>query len=860
MDQTNHTQETRAESLFNEHRKKLYLQTDKLFVVLLLIEWVVAIIASLVITPLAWEGSKHYLHIHVIMAVVAGGALSLFPAALVFARPGTSATRHVIAISQMLFSTLFIHLTGGRIETHFHVFGSLALLAFYRDWRVLISASLAVAIDHLTRGIFLPQSIFGISFSSPLRVLEHVAWVVLEVAFLIKGIAESVKDMREMSVQAAKLQETNETIERTVAERTETLRKTERESRRLACLVQQSGDAIVCMGLDGTVLSWNSGAEKLYSYTASEMIGTKYGPNLPKDVLKAHALLLRRAAKGHSIEGHETLTVTKSGKVVDIATTLSPVRDDDDKIVAVSVIIRDITERKLVEKRMSEFYSVISHELRTPLTSIKGALALIAEGIVEQGTDEATELINIAQKSSSRLIRLINDILDIRKIEAGRFELNLIEKSAKALVENAVSAMTGFAEEKKVHLLASIDEDFQVRVDDDRITQVLSNLISNAVKYAPLGSTVTVKAKKSGKTGQFSILDNGPGISSEDQGKLFAKFKQIDSSDTRAKEGSGLGLAISKAIVEQHGGKIGLVSSPGVETEFWFTVPLASQAEPKPAQPVVHEGGNELESRVSGLDSRPSALGSSAVKNKILIVEDDYELSCLLQLNLERQNYECRQALTMEQANEFLQDEMPDALILDLGLPDGNGLEILKKLHKANNSDSPAIPVIIISGSDIGTSTANIQSNVFDWLQKPFSQSTLSESVARALTASSDRKKVLVDDDNSLIEELNRLKIDFIGSDDFVQSGSTQDVQDLDLIVFNETCLQPGEPTKSISQLRGRWSEFVPIIVYSAYADDSCERSTNSVSISRHVRNDNQEPNFITRVESVLFRLLDEPN
>jgi signal transduction histidine kinase len=219
----------KAQALFTEHRKDIFKQTDRLFVGLMLFQWIGGIVLALLVSPKTWIGSVSQPHVHVWAAIFLGGAIAIVPIALGIFLPGETITRYCISIAQMLFSALLIHLTGGRIETHFHVFGSLAFLAFYRDWKVLVPATIVVAVDHMLRGIFWPQSVFGILTASPWRWVEHTAWVLFEDAFLIVSCQRSVKEMWSIAERTAQLEISNEIIETKVQERTEELLKTQRE-------------------------------------------------------------------------------------------------------------------------------------------------------------------------------------------------------------------------------------------------------------------------------------------------------------------------------------------------------------------------------------------------------------------------------------------------------------------------------------------------------------------------------------------------------------------------------------------------------------------------------------------------------
>ncbi|HMI54285.1 MAG TPA: response regulator [Candidatus Saccharimonadales bacterium] len=207
------SQAARADFLFQESRNANYRRIDRLFAGLMTFQWVAGVIAALLISPRAWAGSVSHIHIHVWAALVLGGIITVFPVALAILRPGEVMTRHMIAVAQMLMSALLIHLSGGRIETHFHVFGSLAFLAFYRDWRVFIPATLVVAADHFLRGVFWPQSVFGVLVPSQWRWVEHAGWVIFENIFLIQSCLQTTKEMRESATKQAELEATRTTAE-----------------------------------------------------------------------------------------------------------------------------------------------------------------------------------------------------------------------------------------------------------------------------------------------------------------------------------------------------------------------------------------------------------------------------------------------------------------------------------------------------------------------------------------------------------------------------------------------------------------------------------------------------------------------
>jgi len=217
----------RAAILFEEHRRGIFERTDRLFLWLLMVECAFGIFLAFVVSPRAWAGTTSSTHPHVWLAFLLGGAIISLPVWLAARHPGRTLTRQVIAGAQMLISALLIHLSGGRIETHFHVFGSLAFLAFYRDWRVFIPATLVVALDHYLRGLFWPQSVYGVLAPGGWRWLEHAGWVAFIDVFLIRSCIQSVAEMRGIADRQAHLEAKNEIVERAVTERTRELADSE---------------------------------------------------------------------------------------------------------------------------------------------------------------------------------------------------------------------------------------------------------------------------------------------------------------------------------------------------------------------------------------------------------------------------------------------------------------------------------------------------------------------------------------------------------------------------------------------------------------------------------------------------------
>jgi|GEM_PF-3182263 Signal transduction histidine kinase regulating C4-dicarboxylate transport system len=229
MEELSQDAQKRIDEMFLAMRSENYFRTDKLFSYLMIAQWMFAIGCAVFLTPSAYNGSVATLHPHVWAALGLGGLLTFLPCSFIFLRPGEAVTRHVVAVTQIGMSALLIHLTGGRIETHFHIFGSLAFLAFYRDWKVLVTAAAVAALDHLLRGIYWPSSVFGVSAVNHWKWMEHAGWVLFEISFLIPGCLKIQEQMRAVSERQVKLELMNERIEKNVQMRTEELANTQRQ-------------------------------------------------------------------------------------------------------------------------------------------------------------------------------------------------------------------------------------------------------------------------------------------------------------------------------------------------------------------------------------------------------------------------------------------------------------------------------------------------------------------------------------------------------------------------------------------------------------------------------------------------------
>jgi signal transduction histidine kinase len=337
----------------------------------------------------------------------------------------------------------------------------------------------------------------------------------------------------------------------------------EEKKQMLQIMLDTMSDAVIIADTQGNFVVFNPAAEEMFGKLISidpQQWSAHFGI-FESDCVTAvppENLPLARAMRGESVDDMEIFvrsTDRPQGRWVLI--NARPIDSPSYRFKGGMVVCRDVSERKEAEKRVSEFYSTVSHELRTPLTSIRASLGLIEGGIGGEVSEKARKLVIIARHASDRLIRLINDILDISKIEAGKFELNKKKVEIETLVQKTLDGIAGMAQEKSVAITKVLKTSGPLDCDEDRIIQVITNLLSNAIKFSDPDSKVVLRLEP-GSPGffKFSIIDQGPGIPKEQMHKLFGKFQQLDSSDSRKNEGTGLGLVISKALVESHGGKI----------------------------------------------------------------------------------------------------------------------------------------------------------------------------------------------------------------------------------------------------------------------------------------------------------------
>lgn len=523
-------------------------------------------------------------------------------------------------------------------------------------------------------------------------------------------------------------------LEGLVAQRTHDL---EQLTMRHQSILDSAGEGIVGLDRSGRVTFANPAAGALLGRSPTDLSGARFHEVTRATNEAGEAIAEAGDPVAAALQEEAVRTVTNAtyqradGTGFAVELTVAPTRGASGVAGGV-LIFRDVTERRTIERMKDEFVSVVSHELRTPLTSLRGALGLLKGGLLEGAPPKAQRMVQIAVESTDRLIRLINDILDVERITAGKVTLDRRTVAAADLADRAVAEMRGLAEHAQVqvqaeHITGSAD------ADPDRIVQTLTNLLSNAIRFSPPGGTVRVRAVEQDQELMFSVSDEGPGIPPDQLEAIFGRFAQVDASDAREKEGSGLGLAICRGLVEQHGGRIWAHSEPDHGATFYFTLPAAEPAaaiaqspEERPAMPTV------------------------------LVCEDDPQTRAVIGEMLRSHGYAVVGAASGEEAVARAAEVAPAAVLMDLALPGIDGWTAIAQLRA--DARTSHLPVLIVSGSPPSTPPSTSPLDVAAWLSKPLDLTTLLTALREAVSGDRSQPCVLVvEDDQSLAQVLTTL-------------------------------------------------------------------------------------------------------
>lgn len=454
-------------------------------------------------------------------------------------------------------------------------------------------------------------------------------------------------------------------------------RQAEIISQRLAAIVDSSDDAIVGKDLNSVVTSWNSGAERIFGYSASEMVGTSIMRLMPPDRQSEECEILSRIRRGERMEPIETVRVGKDGRLIDVWITVSPIKDGDGNVIGASKVGRDISERKRAEERLQaakisaeqanqakdDFLAVLSHELRTPLAPALAAASYVADhpDLPPHLREEVTAIRRNVQFEA----RLIDDLLDLTRITRGKLQLRPEAVDAHRLVQNALTIVRDDIARKELDVVTDLAApEHHIWADPIRIQQVFWNLLNNAVKFTPAKGRIAIRTANDGDSFSFEITDTGIGIEPEHQSRIFNAFEQGEISTIRQFGGLGLGLAISERLLKLHGGNISVQSEgKGRGARFTATVDLLRE----PIGPSL---------QATTVDPAPER------SLRLLVVDDHGDTRRILSRLLGKCGHEVFTADGGRSALELIDTERFDALVSDIGLPDISGYELVREAKR----------------------------------------------------------------------------------------------------------------------------------------------------------------------------------
>jgi PAS domain S-box-containing protein len=491
------------------------------------------------------------------------------------------------------------------------------------------------------------------------------------------------------------------------------LRHQKEESSKKQAMLTSIADGVVVNNTEGETIMVNPAAERILDTPEDQLTGRDFDelfsvfkePGEMEAVDTMENLLSKR---GQDISKAHKMVLEMDQRVINA--TLSPVQTQEGDFLGVVTILRDVTKEVEADRAKSQFISTVSHELRTPMTAIKGYTDLLHAGSVGSITDEQKRFLGIIRSNTNRLTALINDLLDISRVETGRvrFEPELMQIGD--VIADVVTALAGQAESKDQTLTYEVDGGLpEIMGDWDRLNQVLTNLIGNAIHYTPEGGSVEVQAYPVENAVRVDVRDTGIGIASEDLARIFERFYRADHPIVQEARGTGLGLSIVKMFVEMHGGRVWVESEPGEGSTFTFILPLPVGREEK---------------------DRHTLPRLAARTRTVLVVDDERDVAELIGVQLEKEGYQIQVLGRGAPVVDWVEKNQPDLVILDLLLPDMDGVDVLRALKE--NDLTADIPVIVLTIVPDDGSIWKL--GITDYITKPAEADELLESVEDALT------------------------------------------------------------------------------------------------------------------------------
>ncbi len=678
----------------------------------------------------------------------------------------------------------------------------------------------------------------------------------------IESALQKAKDELEMRVveRTGELLGVNAQLESELEERQRTQSALKWLSRQNELILNSMGEGLCGLDKSGKITFVNPAAAKLLGYLVTELIGQPIDIILPTAKSDETPYTLTDCQIYESIRDASVHQVTnkvfrrKNGSSFPVEYVSTPIQEQG-AVMGSVVTFKDITDRQLVERMKDEFISVVSHELRTPLTSIHGSLGMLASGLLDPNSERGKRLLKIAVDSTDRLVRLINDILDIERIESGKVTMEMSTCDAADLMTEAVDVMQTMAQLYGVNLSIS-PVSVGLYADSDRLIQTLTNLLSNAIKFSPSGSTVWLTAERQGDLILFKVLDQGRGIPADKLETIFERFQQVDSSDSRNHEGTGLGLAICRSIVQQHSGRIWAESQLGLGSTFYFTLPILQEKE---------------QTTEESADSSPL----------VLVCHNELKTRTVLQTMLEQQNYRVVTTASGESAVQQANTLQPDAILLDLLMPGMNGWEVIAALKQ--HSETKSIPIMLCSvclqidsyttsascdetpqnrTPDVLNSNENHYNSGFvHRMCQPVNQASLLESLKQVVAKSHKRVRILlVEDDNDLAQLLIMLfenhDIEVFHAPSAREAIRQSQQVHPDLLILD--LILPDQDGFTVVEWLSRHNYLhnIPLVVYSAKDLDDSERNRLKLGQTEFLTKSRiTAPEFEQRVLELLSRI-----
>jgi len=631
-----------------------------------------------------------------------------------------------------------------------------------------------------------------------------------EIGLLAKSFESMIGQVEEAQLN---LKEMNHSLEAKVVERTQALEVSEMRQR---SIVENIVDGLITIDEKGIVASFNPAAENIFGYQAEEVIGKNIKMLMPDPFHSEHDGYLNNYHQTRNKKiigiGREVEGQRKDGSVFPLDLAVGEMLIEGKKMF--TGVVRDITERKQVDKMKNEFISTVSHELRTPLTSIRGSLGLISGGAVGELPEQAQEMLKIAGNNTERLLILINDILDIQKIESGQMAFSFESLDIMSFLEQAIAENAAYGDQHDVKfVIANVVPNARVFADKDRMMQVMANLMSNAAKFSSDGEIVEISATQchDGLL-RISVTDHGMGIPEEFQPKLFDKFTQSDSSDTRQKGGTGLGLSITKVIIEKHGGTIGFISKKDEGATFYVDLP-------------------ELMGEIISNDNVIPRNMRDERLTSVLIVEDDADVAVLLKRILVEAGYSSDIAHNANEARELLRNNPGQykAITLDIALPDKSGRSFLEDLRRETSTHDIPVVVVSVQADEAKQELNGGAIGVVDWLSKPIDPQRLIAAVEQAAGSINLPRVLHVEDEpdvHKVVSTLLRNYCSLTWTATFAASKKMLETEEFDLVL-----LDIGLPDGSGLDLLETIENYVKpprVVIFSSY--DVTQEYANKVS------------------------------